>query len=299
MGIFIYILFKKRFESLSGITESAEKLKTTVETVEKFSTGILQQIDSMRNIQQNLQEKFTSFFDMLAMKPSTKGIVGEGIVKMILSSLPEECWCEQHQIPDSGKVDFVVHLASIGRILPIDAKFTIPSDLEEEGQLVFLDKEKKKSINNAIRSRISEVVKYIRPEKGTTDFALMFIPDAVYSVLDTDSYNEFRNKRVIPVNTSGLMATIMMVERQYISTKMSEAIEHLDDILRVVNSKFGETSEALKKAEAQARYSHQNIEQAIILLEKAQRTILNKFNILKNPKETTLEKYTEEENIEK
>jgi len=127
LGLFIYILFRKRFESLIGITDSAEKLKTTVEIVEKFSSGILQQIDSMRNIQQDFQEKFTSFFDMLVMKPSTKGIVGEGIVRMILSSLPEECWCEQYQIPGSGRVDFVVNLHSFNKLLPIDSKFKVSS----------------------------------------------------------------------------------------------------------------------------------------------------------------------------
>jgi len=163
--------------------------------------------------------------------------------------------------------------------------------------LVFLDKEKRKSINKAVRSRIREVVEYIRPEKGTTDFALMFIPDAIYGALDVDSINEFRNERVIPVNTSGLMATIMMVERQYISAKMNEAIEHLDDILKIVETKFRETSKALKKAETQARHSHENIEQAIKILQEAKKTILQKFYILK-PDKLTLDEFTENKNEE-
>ena len=114
---------------------------------------------------------------MLIMKPSVKGKVGENIVKFILSSFPEKLWKEQYKISGSGIVDFAIFMPLDDRILPMDAKFSLPEGIIErvleEGKIVFLNKEQRKKANTLVIKRMREVTKYINPLEGTMDLSAL------------------------------------------------------------------------------------------------------------------------------
>ena len=221
---------------------------------------------------------------MLIMKPSVKGKVGENFVKFILSSFPEKLWKEQYKISGSGIVDFAIFMPPDDRILPMDAKFSLPEGIIErvleEGEIVFLNKEQRKKANTLVIKRMREVTKYINPLEGTMDFALIFIPDSVYLALTNETLGELQSNRVIPVNTSGLISTLFLIERQYISIRISKAVDRLEDIKFTMESQFSKISIILRKAETQGENSNKNITNAIHQLKSAENKILESFGLL-------------------
>lgn len=282
--VMIYMFLRNKFQAIDTISDSASKLDGTVSTIQILSGNLFKQIDGLTKLQSELKLNFQSFYDMLIMKPSVKGRVGEGIVKFILSSFPEKLWKEQYKISGSGIVDFAIFMPPDDRILPMDAKFSLPEGIIErvleEGEIVFLNKEQRKKANTLVIKRMREVTKYINPLEGTMDFALIFIPDSVYLALTNETLGELQSNRVIPVNTSGLISTLFLIERQYISIRISKAVDRLEDIKFTMESQFSKISGILKKAETQGENSNKNITNAIYQLKKAENKILESFGLL-------------------
>ncbi|KKM13733.1 hypothetical protein LCGC14_1713190 [marine sediment metagenome] len=282
--LMIYMFLRNKFQVIDTIRDSASKLDGTVSTIQTLSSNLFEQIAGLTKLQSELKLNFQSFYDMLIMKPSVKGRVGEGIVKFILSSFPEKLWKEQYKISGSGIVDFAIFMPPDDRILPMDAKFSLPEGIIEtvleEGEIVFLNKEQRKKANTLVIKRMREVTKYINPLEGTMDFALIFIPDSVYLALSNETLSELQSNRVIPVNTSGLISTLFLIERQYISIRISKAVDKLEDIKFTMENQFSKISVILRKAETQGENSNKNITNAIQQLKKAESKILESFGLL-------------------
>ncbi len=280
----IYMFLRNKFQTIDTIRDSASKLDGTVLTITTLSSDLFKQIAGLTKIQSELKLNFQSFYDMLIMKPSVKGRVGEGIVKFILSSFPEKLWKEQYKISGSGIVDFAIFMPPDNRILPMDAKFSLPEGIIEmelgEGEIVFLNKDQRKKANSLVIKRMREVIKYINPLEGTMNFALIFIPDSVYLALTNETLSELQSNRVIPVNTSGLISTLFLIERQYISIRISKAVDRLENIKFTMESQFSKISDTLRKAETQGENSNKNITNAIQQLKKAENKILVSFGLL-------------------
>ena len=281
----IYMFLRNKFQAIDTISDSASKLDGTVSTIQTLSGNLFEQIAGLTKLQSELKLNFQSFYDMLIMKPSVKGRVGEGIVKFILSSFPEKLWKEQYKISGSGIVDFAIFMPPDNRILPMDAKFSLPEEILperelEEGEIVFLNKEQRKKANSSVIKRMREVTKYIRPLAGTMNFALIFIPDSVYLALTNETLSELQTNRVIPVNTSGLISTLYLIERQYISIRISKAVDRLEDIKSTIESQFSIILGILNTAETQGTNSNKNIINAIQQIKNAENKILVSFGLL-------------------
>ena len=241
--VILHKVLIKKFQSLEKIDESANKLDGTVSTIQVLSSNLFRQVNDVKGLQEDLRLRFQKFYDMLLMKPSVRGRVGEGIVKFILSSFPEDLWQEQCEIPGCGIVDFAISMPPDNKIVPMDAKFSLPeeflSDSElKEGDFVFLNTEQRKKANTLVIKRAKEVMKYTSPTAGTMNFALIFIPDSVYLALTNETLRALQSSRIIPVNTSGLISTLFLIERQYVSIKISKVVDRLEDIKSTVESQF-------------------------------------------------------------
>lgn len=86
--------------------------------------------------------------------------------------------------------------------------------------------------------------------------------------------------RGILIITSGLISTLFLIKRQYVSIKISEVVDHLEDIKYTVEGQFSKISEDLRKAETQSCNSFKNIGNAINSLKKAEDNILRSFGLL-------------------
>lgn len=146
---------------LQQVTEKLTKLEGTNKNV----GDIASELKTLQNVLQN---------------PKQRGVIGEYYLKQILENvLPAGTFELQYKLGEGLVVDAVVKLDD--KLLPLDSKFP----LENYNRLLEAENAEKELLTRAfkedVKKRIDETAKYIRPNKGTLDQALMFIPsEAIY-----------------------------------------------------------------------------------------------------------------------
>ncbi|MFM7088263.1 MAG: DNA recombination protein RmuC [Candidatus Paceibacterota bacterium] len=155
-------------EIIRDVTEKLTRLDETNKQVISFAD----QLQSLENILKN---------------PKQRGILGEYYLETVLKNvLPPGSYQMQYGFPDGTIVDAVVFVKD--KIIPIDSKFS----LENYNKMIeSKDETERKKLEtvftNDLKNRILETSKYIQSERGTTDFAFMFIPhEAIYYDLITN-----------------------------------------------------------------------------------------------------------------
>lgn len=176
--------------------------------------------------------------------PKIRGTLGELFLGDILSQiLPAANYELQYTFRNGEKVDAVIKLG--GKLVPIDSKFTLESFVRMiEAQNEADKKRYRKEFVASIKNRIDEVEKYIRPDEGTYDFALMYIPaENVY--YETTIKNETHEddggiiyyalkKHVIPVSPNSFYAYLQAILFGLRGMKIEEnAVEVLKYVSRL------------------------------------------------------------------
>lgn len=147
------------------IREITEEL-TSIKETNKQVVGFADQLQSLQDVLQN---------------PKRRGVLGEYYLETVLKNvLPPSVFKMQYKIGknDDGQ-DLIVDAALLiqDKIIPVDSKFSLENynrlaeekDEDRRNQL-------EKQFKTDLKARIDETSKYIRPQDGTMDFALMFIP---------------------------------------------------------------------------------------------------------------------------
>ena len=146
--------------------------------------------------------------------PKPRGGLGEIMLGNLLAQvLPGERYRLQHTFDDGTRVDAAIFLAD--HVVPIDSKFPLENFqrmLEAEE-----DKERKSARRAFIRDvkkRVDETAKYIQPDEGTFEFALMYIPaeNVYYETLSAKDLFEYALERhVIPVSPNSFFAYLNVI----------------------------------------------------------------------------------------
>ena len=135
--------------------------------------------------------------------------------------LPKGIWERQFPIDGNEKVDAVVKYKDV--VVPIDSKFP-----KEDYQKYLSAKEGQEKTEHwanyekALKVQINSIkAKYIKPEKGTTEFALLFIPsEAIYYETIAEKnylgdpckiYEYSAQRNVIPVSPNTFYAFLQVV----------------------------------------------------------------------------------------
>ena len=203
VGLLIYVIFKLKdleilksniekanyeiSNSKSMIHENSMATINTIRSVEKDLTRLSSLHDEINRYTERLKDLFES--------PKHRGEFGEIVLKDLIKSVfPERMWEEQYSIEQGSRVDFAILYNDL--VIPIDSKF--PRDnyirfLKEEDEEV-----KKTYWKEFVKDIITNIKnikdKYIKPELGTTNFALMFVPsETIYYDIITLDDNEKNN----------------------------------------------------------------------------------------------------------
>jgi len=195
------------------ISEHTIKTVDTIKDIGETINKIIYQQEESQKLGQSLKD--------LLQAPKLRGNYGEAVLEEMLDKvLPKGIWQMQYSIEGQEMVDAVVKIKDI--IIPIDAKF--PRD-DYNRYLETSDKNEKakywKAHETAIKNLIKDISeKYIKPEKGTSDFALMFIPsEAIYyeTIAEknylgspSDIYEYAQKYKVIPVSPNTFYAFLQM-----------------------------------------------------------------------------------------
>jgi len=147
--------------------------------------------------------------------PHARGGLGETLLTELLRNwLPEKAYQLQYTFGNGSRVDAVIRLGDY--LVPVDAKFPLESvrrSMEENTEGNTVSSEVRRTFQRHVQA-ISE--KYIRPEEGTLQFGLMYIPsERVYydAFVETDSglLEEALQSGVVPVSPGGLFLYLQTV----------------------------------------------------------------------------------------
>ncbi|RJQ33712.1 DNA recombination protein RmuC [Candidatus Parcubacteria bacterium] len=164
-------MLQDQFMETSRISKDISEKLLKLEETNKQVVGFTDQLQQLQNILNN---------------PKQRGILGEYFLETVLKNvLPPGSYKMQYRLGKDEKGNELIPDAVVlvkDKIIPIDAKFSLENynRISEETNEVERAKLEKLFVND-LKARIKEVSKYIMPNKGTMDFAFMFIPhEAIY-----------------------------------------------------------------------------------------------------------------------
>jgi DNA recombination protein RmuC len=159
--------------------------------------------------------------EQVLKSPKMRGGLGETLLERLLDEmLPREHWMTQHGFRSGEKVDAAIRIGE--RIVPVDAKFPLENFRRmlaepDEAQR----RQHRKVFARDVKARVDEIAKkYILPDEGTYDFALMYVPaENVYyeiAVRPEDSGEEpisayALSRRVVPVSPNSIFAYLQVI----------------------------------------------------------------------------------------
>jgi len=252
--------------TIAAVTEKLTKLDETNKRVVDFAT----QLQSLENILKN---------------PKKRGILGEFFLEDLLGAvMPQGTYTMQYPFKDGEIVDAALTINE--KIIPIDAKFSLEkyNEIQEENDKAtreILEREFK----NDLKMRIDETSKYIRPEEGTTDFALMLTPaeGIFYNLLmykvgsvkvsSEDLINYAFKKRVVIVSPNTLYAYLQTIlqalKALQVEGEVKEVIKRVGDLgkhlanyndhMLKLGKHLGTTVSAYNRASKEFRYIDKDV----------------------------------------
>jgi len=213
--------FGQSINVIKSVTEKVVQLQETNKQVMGFS-------EQLKNLEKVLTNQ------------KQRGNLGEaGLLLVLENILPPTAYKIQYQFDDGDTVDAVI--VTKDGMIPVDAKFSLDNynRIINEGDAAkreILEKEFKSDL----KKRIDETSKYIKPGKGTLDFAFMFIPaEAIYYDLlvnevgavkvNTRSLIDyaFKEKKVIIVSPTTFAAYLQTVLQGLRALKIEEQTKEI------------------------------------------------------------------------
>ncbi|HEX4543559.1 MAG TPA: DNA recombination protein RmuC [Candidatus Acidoferrum sp.] len=208
----------------------------------------------------------------------SRGSLGEVTLERLLEdSLPAGQYATQYRFSSGEAADAVIFLRD-KKLMAIDSKFP----LEAYRRIATEGDEARRTFASAVKGHADDIAKkYIVPDEGTLDLALMFVPsEGVYYelLMSADSKGQpldayCRDQRVIVVSPNTLYAHLSVIAMGLRGMRMEEnakrllaSLSGMEKQLEKFADKFGILGTHLKNA-------NQSYSEADRLLEKAQGTL--------------------------
>ena len=180
----------------------------------------------------------------LLKMPHLRGRFGEqGLERLLEDFLPRHMYDLQASPggDGSGRADAVIKFPD--RTLPIDAKFpreqvlalfeTNDPDALSEARVEF---------ERVMKDQAKRIAGYIRPENGTTDMALMYLPsETLYmeAVLNAELSDWLNKRRVYPVSPNTLIVTLQSIQMVFKMYEYAKGHERATEELKKAQHAFG------------------------------------------------------------
>jgi len=232
--------FASRMPDNETFASLQKRLQEVDEGSRKSFERLAQDLGKLSKATDQMMEvgKSISGLEDLLKPPKLRGGMGELLLAELLGQILPSNFELQHQFSTGAKVDAVIKLGD--SYVPVDSKFPLESFrriLEAES-----DEEaakERKGFLRAVRKHIDDIAeKYILPDEGTFDFALMYIPaeNIYYETILKDEANEglfpyAMEKRVIPVSPNSFYAYLQVIIRGLKGMRIEERAAEIMDFL--------------------------------------------------------------------
>ncbi len=248
----------------------SERLEGTHQVVAK----VQHQLGDLARTAEHMQEMGRHLTDLqnILKAPKLRGLLGESLLADLLRQvLPESAYSLQHSFRSGVKVDAVIRLGE--GLVPVDAKFPLEAfnrmiKAEEEDER----RQARREFKTSVRNRIAEIAdKYILPEEGTYDFALMYIPaeNIFYEVIlredgtggpDLSTYA--LERKVIPVSPNSFYAYLMAIVYGLKGLRIEKEAQDVFRRVRSLQQGFGQFLETFGRLGKQIGHAHNNFDEA-------------------------------------
>ncbi|MBN1584828.1 DNA recombination protein RmuC [Candidatus Uhrbacteria bacterium] len=229
-----------------------EKIDQTNRDINDRLTRAAEVIGRVQKELGTVQERFKGFEEFSdLLHPKMRGNFGEEILEDMLSqSFSPEHYQMQYRFGDNATVDAVIKTR--GGIIPIDSKF--PRENFQQMYRAENDSDRKakaKEFAKAVRKHIDDIArKYILPEQGTVNFAVMYIPseNIYYHILteeEADIMDYAKKKSVFLVSPQSFFGLIRVIFLGMERSRIQEQAQRILDILKGIQQEAGRFGENL------------------------------------------------------
>ena len=223
-------------------------INTRLDNASKVVQTVSHQLGSLSQATERIFEatRNISTLEDILKPPKLRGGMGEILLENVLRDiLPSEDFYEfQHKFKTGNSVDAVICLKD--GMIPIDAKFPLDNfrrmaEAEKDAdRLIF----RKEFISN-VKKHIDDIArKYILPDEGTLNFALMYVPaeNIYYEMIvredstsaSEDIYSFAASKHVFPVSPNSIYPYLMTIALGFRGLKIeAQAKQILGQLTRV------------------------------------------------------------------
>lgn len=190
--------------------------------------------------------------------PKLRGILGELFLEELLKQiLPQDRYVLQYGFRTGEKVDAVILLGQ--GIVPVDSKFPLENFKRIlEGVSQEETRMARKQFLQDVKKHVDQIAeKYIRPEEGTFDFALMYIPaeNVYYETIlkdeegrETQSLSQYALiRKVIPVSPNSFYAYLQAILLGLRGLRIEESAKEILSSLAQLGSDFKRFYEDFEK----------------------------------------------------
>ena len=258
-SILFFLQMKKPKNQDDTLIEWLKTMQASLDTTSKTMFKTLQ--DNSRDLNQRLDKAAIAIGEMSELgknmrelqeflkSPKLRGNVGEEVLKDLISQIfPKNSFHLQYQFRSGERVDAAIKTDA--GILPIDSKFPMENFQKMTKAKTESEKEvfKKEFVRDVKRHIDTIARKYILPEEGTMDFALMYIPsEAVfYEVADTTELMDYaRRQRVYTVSPTTLYAHLQMILLSFEGKKIETKSREVFALLRALKVDYNKVNEGL------------------------------------------------------
>ena len=189
-----------------------------LETTTKTTTAIHQQLGQLGQANAEILARANDLkkLEQALRPPKARGGFGELLLENLLRDrLPHDSFQVQYGFKTGERVDAVI---KVERLVPIDAKFPLDNferlaDAETDDERALYEK----AFARDLKIHVDAIAqKYIRPDEGTYDFALMYLPsEGVYYELvcgKTGALLQYAHeKRVFPVSPTTFTSQLQVI----------------------------------------------------------------------------------------
>jgi len=186
--------------------------------------------------------------------PKLRGGLGEMLLEDLLRQiLPAEHLAFQYAFASGQRVDAVIRLA--GGLVPVDAKFPLENfrrvlDGEDDAARA----RARRAFGADVRRHIDAIAeRYIRPEEGTLEFALMYVPaeNVFYEIIVKEEATAAAHisdyalkRRVVPVSPGSFYAYLQAIGVGLRGMRIEKRAAEIMGRLSIVRDELGRLREA-------------------------------------------------------
>ncbi len=289
---------------LKQLNESAKILQSVNQTMGERLDNAAKVVGDVKESLGALEEKSKQIYEIgkdiaslqeILRAPKIRGGMGELFLENLLEQImPGKEYFElQYSFKSGERVDAIIRIGN--RMVPVDAKFPLESFKRCIDAQTELDRKRcKKEFVRSVKEHINSIAeKYILPDEGTYDFALMYIPaeNVYYETIIKDEeigeeksiFSHAISKKVIPVSPNSFYAYLQIIILGIKGMSIEKRVQDVIKMLGTLKIEFNKFADDFEKIGGHLNDSRSSYDKAVKSLDRFEDKLL-KIDSIETPK---------------